>query len=78
MMPPMAQSHNGDQIGQGPCLIRGGNLLAEGGNWLLAEDRVVEVWPASGEPRRIEQPAVLEAGAEFPGPQLELAEIWTG
>jgi hypothetical protein len=77
-MPPMAQSYNGDQIGQGPCLSRGGLLLAEGGNWLLAEERVVEVWPASGEPRRIEQAVVLEAGAEFPGLQLDFAEIWTG
>jgi hypothetical protein len=77
-MPPMSQSYNGDQIGQGPCLIRGGHLLAKDGNWLLPKERVVEVWPASGEPRRIGQPAVLEAGAEFPGRQLELAEIWTG
>ncbi|MFN7871859.1 MAG: hypothetical protein ACK5QQ_06640 [Cyanobacteriota bacterium] len=74
----MAQSYNGDQIGQGPCLIGGGNLLAKGGNWLLPEARVAEVWPASGEPRRIEQPAVLEAVAEFPGLQLELEEIWAG
>ncbi|MFO0138047.1 MAG: hypothetical protein ACK535_08520 [Cyanobacteriota bacterium] len=74
----MAQSYNGDQIGQGPCLIGGGNLLAKGGNWLLPEARVAEVWPASGEPRRIEQPAVLEAVAEFPGLQLELGELWAG
>jgi hypothetical protein len=78
MMPPMAQSYNGDQIGQGPCLIRGGNLLAKGGNWLLPEARVVEVWPASGEPRRIEQTSGLEAGAELPALQLELEEIWAG
>ena len=77
-MPPMAQSYNGDQIGPGHCLIRSGHLLAEGGNWLLPEERAVKVWPASGEPRRIEQAAVLEAGAEFPGLQLELGEIWAG
>jgi len=77
-MPPMAQSYNGDQIGQGPCLSRADHLLAEGGNRLLPEERAVEVWPASGEPRRVEQAAVLEAGAEFPGLQLELGEIWAG
>jgi hypothetical protein len=31
----MAQSYNGDQIDQGPCQICAGQLLAEGGNWLL-------------------------------------------
>jgi len=77
-MPPMAQSYYGDQIGPGPWLIGAGHLLAEGGNRLLPEQRAVEVWPSSGEPRRIEQTAVLEAGAEFPGLQLELGEIWAG
>jgi hypothetical protein len=74
----MAQSYNGDQIGPGPCLIRAGHLLAECGNRQLPEERAVEVRPASGEPRRLEQAAVLEAGAEFPGLQLELGEIWAG
>ena len=45
---------------------------------LLPEERAVEVCPASGEPRRIEQAAVLEAGAKFPGLQLKLGEIWVG
>ena len=47
--------------------------------WLLLPDeQAVEVWPASGEPRRIEQAEVLAAGPEFPGLELELAEIWNG
>lgn len=45
---------------------------------LLPEEQAVEIWPASGEPRRIESPEVLEAGADFPGLQLELDEIWAG
>jgi hypothetical protein len=74
----MAQSYYGDQIGPGPWLIGAGHLLAECGNRQLPEERAVEVRPASGEPRRLEQAAVLEAGAEFPGLQLELGEIWAG
>lgn len=47
--------------------------------WLLIpQDRVVEVWPANGTPLRLEQMSVLEAGAAFPGLQLQLAEIWAG
>jgi Uma2 family endonuclease len=48
---------------------------------LLPEQRAVEIWPAAGEagssePQRIEQAEVLDAGPEFPGLRLELAEIW--
>jgi Uma2 family endonuclease len=47
--------------------------------WLLLPDqRAVEVWAPSGEPERFEQADVLEAGAEFPGLRLALAEIWAG
>lgn len=47
--------------------------------WLLLPDEcAVEVWPASGEPQRLEQLEWLEAGSEFPGLRLELAEIWAG
>ena len=45
---------------------------------LLPAERAVEVWPTSGEPRRIEPAEGLEAGADFPGLQLELGEIWAG
>ena len=47
--------------------------------WLLIpHERAVEVWPASGESQRLEQIAWLPAGPEFPGQQLQLAEIWAG
>jgi Uma2 family endonuclease len=47
--------------------------------WLLMPgERAVEVWPASGAPRRIEQAELLEGGADFPGLQLDLGEIWAG
>jgi Uma2 family endonuclease len=47
--------------------------------WLLLPDeRAVEVWPASGEPQRLDQLEWLDAGTEFPGLRLELAEIWAG
>ena len=47
--------------------------------WLLIpQEQAVEVWPASGEPQRLEQAALLDAGADFPGLQLQLAEIWAG
>ena len=47
--------------------------------WLLIpQEQAVEVWPASGEPQRLEQAALLEAGVDFPGLQLQLAEIWAG
>jgi Uma2 family endonuclease len=43
---------------------------------LLPEERTVEIWPASGEPRRLEQATVLHGGAEIPDLTLQLAEIW--
>ena len=47
--------------------------------WLLIpHDQAVEVWPASGSPQRLASVDVLDAGAEFPGLQLQLAEIWAG
>lgn len=47
--------------------------------WLLIpHEQAVEVWPASGDPRRLERIDVLEAGPEFPALQLVLAEIWAG
>ena len=45
---------------------------------LLPHEQAVEVWPASGSPQRLEQLEVLEATSEFPGLQLQLAEIWAG
>jgi hypothetical protein len=45
---------------------------------LLPHMQVVEVWPASGEPQRLEQIQVLKAPAECPGPQLHLSEIRPG
>jgi len=45
---------------------------------LLPHEQAVEIWPASGSPQRLDAAAVLEAGAEFPGLQLQLAEIWAG
>ncbi len=45
---------------------------------LLPHDQAVEVWPASGEPQRLEACDRLEAGPLFPGLQLQLAEIWAG
>jgi len=47
--------------------------------WLLIpHEQAVEVWPASGDPQRFVDLAVLEAGQEFPALQLQLAEIWQG
>jgi Uma2 family endonuclease len=47
--------------------------------WLLIpQDQAVEVWSASGSPQRLASVDVLDAGAEFPGLQLQLAEIWAG
>jgi len=45
---------------------------------LLPHEQAVEIWPASGAPQRLEQIDVLEATPEFPGLQLQLAEIWAG
>ncbi|WP_094556698.1 Uma2 family endonuclease [Synechococcus sp. 1G10] len=45
--------------------------------WLLLPDeRAVEIWPASGQPQRIEYAQELAASTEFPGLRLKLAEIW--
>jgi Uma2 family endonuclease len=47
--------------------------------WLLIpHEQSVEVWPAIGEPQRLEQIQVLQAPPEFPGLQLQLGEIWAG
>lgn len=47
--------------------------------WLIIpHERAVEIWPASGESQRFEGIEQLEAGAEFPGLQLQLGEIWAG
>ena len=47
--------------------------------WLLIpEQQAVEVWPASGDPKRFEGLSVLEASPDFPALQLQLAEIWSG
>jgi len=47
--------------------------------WLLIpHQQAVEIWSASGDPQRCENLPVLEAGAEFPGLQLQLEEIWAG
>ena len=47
--------------------------------WLLIPyDQAVEVWPSSGAPQRLDAADALDAGAEFPGLQLQLAEIWAG
>jgi len=47
--------------------------------WLLIpHQQAVEVWPASGAAQRLDAPDVLEGGPEFPGLQLQLAEIWAG
>jgi Uma2 family endonuclease len=45
---------------------------------LLPHQQAVEVWPASGVSQRLEQIDVLEATPDFPGLQLQLAEIWAG
>lgn len=47
--------------------------------WLfIPHQQAVEVWSASGDPQRFAGITVLEAGAEFPDPQLRLEEIWAG
>lgn len=47
--------------------------------WLLIpQDQALEVWPATGPPQRLEAAGVLEAGAELPGLQLQLAKISAG
>lgn len=47
--------------------------------WLLIpEQQAVEIWSsdADGEPQRLQGATALEAGEQFPGLRLELAEIW--
>jgi len=47
--------------------------------WLvLPEERGVEVWTAGLAPTRLDQVDSLSAGADFPGLQLDLREIWAG
>lgn len=47
--------------------------------WLLIPHKqVVEVWPISGDPKSFNGMEVLDACPEFPGLQLQLAEIWAG
>ena len=47
--------------------------------WLLIPHKqVVEVWSISGDPKSFNGIEVLDAGPEFPGLQLQLAEIWAG
>ena len=47
--------------------------------WLLIpQEQAVEVFPAFGIPQRLELLEVLEATPDFPGLQLQLAEIWAG
>jgi Uma2 family endonuclease len=47
--------------------------------WLLfPEEQAVEEWGPAGEGRRIEAAKLLDAGEEFPGLEIELAEIWAG
>ena len=47
--------------------------------WLLIpQEQAVEVFPAFGIPQRLELLEVLEATRDFPGLQLQLAEIWAG
>ena len=45
---------------------------------LLPHQQAVEVWHASNASQRLEQIDVLEATPDFPGLQLQLAEIWAG
>ncbi len=45
---------------------------------LLPHQQAVDVWTASGAPQRLEQIDVVEATTDFPGLQLQLAEIWAG
>ena len=48
-------------------------------SWLLLpHERTVEVWPAIGEPQRLEEATSLQAGDAFPELTLHLTEIWNG
>ena len=49
------------------------------GGWLTApHEQAVDVWAGSGASQRLEQIDVLKATPDFPGLQLQLAEIWAG
>jgi len=43
---------------------------------LLPEEQAVEIWPAAGEPQRLEGAGPLAGDPLLPGLQLDLAEIW--
>jgi Uma2 family endonuclease len=45
---------------------------------LLPHERVVEIWPGVGPPRRLQPAELLDGGTEFPGLHLHLTEIWAG
>jgi Uma2 family endonuclease len=45
---------------------------------LIPHEQAVEVWSDNGSWQRLDAAEVLEAGPEFPGLQLQLAEIWAG
>ena len=57
-------------------------MVAYQANWaqlgwlLIPEEQAVEVWPAAGEPRRIEAATQLDGGQLLPGLRLELQDIW--
>lgn len=38
----------------------------------------MDIWPASGDPERVEGLTLLQAGPGFPALQLQLDEIWAG
>ena len=43
---------------------------------LLPHEQIVELWPASGEPQRLEGATHLNGGAMIAGLRLDLAELW--
>ena len=45
---------------------------------LLPEEQAVEIWPAHGDPQRIDQATSVSAGDACPELILDLAEIWAG
>jgi len=45
---------------------------------LLPEEQAVELWPAHGDPQRIEQATSVSAGDACPELILDLTEIWAG
>jgi len=69
---------------EGPCALTAlrSKMAAYQANgarlgWLLIpHQKAVEVWPASGDPQRLEGIAVLDAWPEFPVLQLQLDVIW--